>query len=78
MHGTTSGLSKPHDLLLRSSNNDARCIGRTRSPLLYIQEDHSGRYLGAAANCLAPTGSSLMEALTLTSSHQGVLILAIS
>ena len=61
MHGTTSGLSKPHDLLLRPSNNGARCIGRTRSPLLMLQEDHSGRYFGALSYCLSPAGSSLKE-----------------
>ena len=61
MHGTTSGLMKPHDFILRPSNNGARGIGRTRSSLLIFQEDHSGRYFRAVSCCLSPTGSSLKE-----------------
>ena len=61
MHGTTSGLMKPHDFILRPSNNGARGIGRTRSSLLTLQEDHSGRYFGVFSCCLAPPGSSLVE-----------------
>lgn len=50
MHGTTSGLTRPHSLILRSSNNDARCTGRTRSALLHS----SGRPLREVFQCGFP------------------------
>lgn len=74
MHGTTSGLTKSHGLILMSSDNDVRCIGLTRSALLTFQANHSGRYFSVVLICLAPTGSSLLRIVTLTSSHQCVLI----
>lgn len=61
MHGTTSGMTKPHDFALRPSNNGARCIGRPRPALLEIQAGHSGRYFSELSCCLAPPGSSLAE-----------------
>ena len=70
--GTTSGSSAPHDTDLTASNNASRCFGRPRPPLLLFQAGHSGRYFSGFSHCLAPTGSSLAEKESLTSSLQRV------
>ena len=72
-HGTTSGSPAPHDAGLTVSKNTFRCTGRTRLSLLHVRESHSGRYLGGFSRCLAPTGSSLAEKFSLTSSHRSVI-----
>ena len=72
LRGTTSGSSASHDADLTASNNASRCFGRPRPPLLLLQAGHSGRYFSGFSHCLAPTGSSLAEKETLTSSFQRV------
>ena len=72
LRGTTSGSSASHGADLTASNNAYRCYGRPRPPLLAFQGDHSGRYFSVFSHCLAPTGSSLAENWTHTSSHQCV------
>ena len=70
--GTTSGSASPHDDALTASDNASRYVGRPRPPLLLLQAGHSGRYFSGFSHCLAPTGSSLAEKGTLTSSLQRV------
>ena len=72
LRGTTSGSASPHDDALTVSDNTSRCVGRPRPPLLLLQAGHSGRYFSGFPHCLAPTGSSLAEKDSLTSSLQRV------
>ena len=75
IRGTTSGSSAPHNADLTVSDNTHRYIGQTRPFLLDIQKGRSGRYFTGLSCCLAPTGSSLEERITVTSSHLSVVII---